>query len=131
MSGTTFSAGRDNKGAFATGAGATATATVTETMMPDPNVNITATLAALRDILASVPGIETKALTRLDEARQEATKPEPKREEVKSLVAQAAGYARDTAGFADAVDKLRPHLQQVAAWLGTAWQSWAPMLGLG
>ena len=131
MSGPTFTAGRDNKGAFATGDRATATATITETVAPDPNVDIAATLATLRDILAAVPGIEKKALTRLDEARQEATKAEPKREEVKSLVAQAAGYARDTAGFAEAVEKLRPHLQQVAAWVGTTWQSWVPMLGLG
>jgi hypothetical protein len=131
MSGPTFTAGRDNKGAFATGERATATATITETVAPDPNVNIAAALAALRDILASVPGIETKALTRLDEARQEAARPAPKREEVKSLVAQAAGYARDATGFAEAAEKLKPHLQQVAAWLGSTWQSWAPALGLG
>jgi hypothetical protein len=50
---------------------------------------------------------------------------------VKSLVAQAAGYARDVAGFADAAEQLKPHLQHVAAWLGSTWQSWAPTLGLG
>jgi hypothetical protein len=127
----TITAGRDNKGAFAIGERATATALITETVTPDPNVNIAGALAALRDILASMPGIETKALTRLDEARQEAAKSAPKREEVKSLVSQAAGYARDATGFAEAAEKLKPHLQQVAAWLGSTWQSWAPALGLG
>jgi hypothetical protein len=129
-SGPTFNAGRDNKGAFATGDFARATATLSETTAPDANVNISAALAALREVLAGVPGIEAKALTRLDEARDEAAKPKPKRDEVKNLVAQATRYARDAAGFAEASEKLKPHLQQVAAWLGSTWQSWAPALGL-
>ncbi len=119
MSGPSFSAGRDIKGAFATGDRSTATATISETAAPDDGVNIAAALAALRDILATVAGIETKALTRIDEAREEAARPVPSREEVKSLVGQAAGYARDAAGFADAAEKLKPHLQHVAAWLGS------------
>lgn len=57
MTGPTFTAGRDNKGAFATGEGATATATIAETTAPDPSVNIVAALAALRTIMANVPGI--------------------------------------------------------------------------
>ena len=97
MSGPSFTAGRDIKGAFATGDHASATATISETVAPDPGVDIAAALAALRTILAAVPGIETKALTRIDEAREEAAKPMPRRDEVKSLVAQAAGYARDAA----------------------------------
>ena len=131
MSGPSFTAGRDIKGAFATGDHASATATISETVAPNPGIDIAAALAALRDILAAVPGIETKALTRIDEAREEAAKPMPRRDEVKNLVAQAAGYARDAAGFADAAEHLKPHLQHVAAWLGNTWQSWAPTLGLG
>jgi hypothetical protein len=129
MSGPTFVAGRDNKGAFAIGNGSVAT--MTEATAPDPNVNIMAALAALRDIMNNVPGVEKKVLTRLDEARDEAAKPAPKREEVKSLVAQATNYAREAAGFAEATEKLSPHLQQIAAWVGSTWQSWAPTLGLG
>jgi hypothetical protein len=131
MSGPTFTAGRDNKGAFATGNLSTATATISETVAPDTTVDIAAALTALRDILSSVPGIEAKALIHLDKAQEEATKPAPKREEVKSLVAQATGYARDASGFIEAAEKLTPHLQNVAAWLGSTWQSWAPTLGLG
>jgi hypothetical protein len=129
MSGPTFTAGRDNKGAFAIGAGSVAT--MSETIAPDPNVNIMAALAALRDIMNNVPGIEKKVLTRLDEAQDEAAKPAPKRDEVKSLVAQATNYARDAAGFAEAAERLNPHLRQIAAWVGSTWQSWAPTLGLG
>lgn len=106
-------------------------ATITETVAPASNVDILAVLAALRDTLAHTPGIERKALTRIEEAQEEAAKREPKREEVKSLVAQATQYAKDAAGFSDAVEKLKPHLMQIAAWTGSAWQAWARALGLG
>lgn len=131
MSGTSFTAGRDNKGAFATGKGATATATISEIVAPDPNVDILAALTALRDILAHTPGIERKALTRIDEAQEEAAKPEPKREEVKALITQATQYVRGAAEVSDAVEKLKPHLMQVSAWVGSTWRTWAPTLGLG
>lgn len=131
MSGPTFTAGRDNKGAFATGKRATATATITETVAPDPTIDIVAVLAALQGTLARLPGVDPKALTRIEEARAEAARREPKREEVKSLVAQATQYAKDAAGFTEAAAKLKPHLQQVAAWAGSTWQAWAPTLGLG
>ena len=126
MTGPTFNAGRDIKGAFATGAGAVATATFTEAAPPDPTIDIRAAIAALRDELAQMPGIERKALNRLDEAQDEAVKPEPKREEVKNLVAQATSYASQATGFAEAAEKLKPHIVQIAGWLGTAWQLLAP-----
>jgi hypothetical protein len=131
MSGPTFTAGRDNKGAFATGDHSTATASISEAAAPDTTVDIAAALSALRDILSGMPGIETKALTRLDEAKEEATKRAPKRDEVRTLVTQAIGYARDASGFIEAAEKLAPHLQKVVAWLGSTWHSWAPTLGLG
>jgi hypothetical protein len=131
MTGPVFRAGRDIKGAFATAEGASATATWSEQNAPDRNSEVATALTAIREILAQLPGIETKALTRLDEARDEAQKANPKREEVETLVAQAARYARDADGFADATTRLIPHLQQIAGWLGQAWQSWAPPLGLG
>ena len=131
MSGTSFTAGRDNKGAFATGMGATAITTITETVAPDLNIKILDVLATLHQILARMPGVERKALARLEEAQEEAAKPEPKREEVKALVTQAAHYAKDVADFGDAMEKLKPHLIHVAAWAGSTWQTWAPTLGLG
>lgn len=131
MSGTSFTAGRDNKGAFATGKGAMATTTITEIVEPDPSIDILAALAALRDIVAHTPGIELKALTRIDEAQEEAAKPEPKREEVKDLITQATQYVRGAAEVSDAVERLKPHLMQVSAWVGSAWRTWAPTLGLG
>jgi hypothetical protein len=131
MSGPSFTAGRDNKGAFATGDQSIAKATFSEVIAPDANVDIVTALTTLQNILSGLPGIGTKALTRLNEAREEASKPEPKREEVKDLVTQATHYAREAVGFAESAEKLKPHLRQIAAWLGSAWLSWAPTLGLG
>jgi hypothetical protein len=122
MSGPTFTAGRDNKGAFATGARSSATATISETNESSSNVNIQPTLAGIREILTGVPGLDPKALTWLDEASEEAEKAEPDRDEVGRLVNQAAQYAKKAAGFAVAAERLAPHLQQVGAWVGSVWQ---------
>jgi hypothetical protein len=131
MTGPVFRAGRDIKGAFATAQRASATATWSEQNAPDPNIDLAAALTAIREALAQLPGIDTKALTRLDEAKDEAQKSNPKPEEIETLVAQATRYAQDAEGFTEAAATLLPRLQQVAAWLGRTWQSWAPMLGLG
>ena len=50
---------------------------------------------------------------------------------MKSLVEQATKYATGAAGFAATVEKLAPHLRQVGEWAGTAWDAWAPTLGIG
>ncbi len=131
MNEVSFTAGRDNKGAFATGKGSVATATIAETIAPDPNIDIIAVLTALQDAVARIPGVEHKALTRIEEAWEEAAKLKPKREEVASLVKQAMQYTTNPANVSDAVEKLKPDLLQVVAWVGGTWQSWAPMLGLG
>jgi hypothetical protein len=123
------SAGRDMKGnAIATGDHSTATSTYSETVQRDPSVDLKAELAALRQALESLPGVDKKALTRLEEAEEEATKPEPNPGEIQSLVKQATGYAQTATGFMDAAGKLVPHLTKVAAWLGVAWTALAPML---
>jgi hypothetical protein len=131
VTGAKFIAGRDNKGAFAIGAGSTASATFSELKSPDDGVEIEATLIAIREILSELPGVEPKALTRLDEARAEASKPDPDRGEVEQLVMQATRYANNAAGFADAVERLTPPLARIASWLGHTWLQWAPSVGLG
>ena len=79
MSGPSFTAGRDIKGAFSTGDHSTATATISGQVEPDASVDIATALAALRNILSAVPCIDTKVLTRIDEAREEAARPVPSR----------------------------------------------------
>ena len=87
-------------------------------------------MQALRAQLAQIPGIESKALTRLDEAQEEAAKAEPEAGEITSLVDQATRYATKAAGFAGAIEQLAPHLKRVWDWAGTALPDWASALGL-
>jgi hypothetical protein len=116
--------------AAATGTRSKATATYSETAPRDPSVDLSAEIAALREILAGLRGVDSKALTRLDEAQAEAKKPEPNRKEVHDLITQAARYAKGAEDFAEHTEKLVPRLTRIAAWLGQAWSSWAPNLGL-
>jgi hypothetical protein len=124
-----FSAGRDNKGAFAIGNYATATATLTETVTPDQGIDITATLEALRVQLAQIAGVDTKALTRLDEAKEEAAKDDAEPAEITTLVDQATRYATKAAGFAAAAGQVAPLAKQVWNWAGTALPDWIAALG--
>jgi hypothetical protein len=124
-------AGRDMKGvAAATGAHSMASAHYRETALRDPKVDLAAELAALRQVLSGLNGLDSKALTRLDEAQQEANKPDPDRGEVQNLITQATRYAKSANGFAEQAEKLAPPLMRIAAWLGQAWSSWGPALGL-
>jgi hypothetical protein len=104
--------------------------TYSETVQRDTSVDLKAELAALRQVLASLNGVDKKALTRLEEAEEEASKPEPDGGEIEKLVEQATGYAKTVAGFAEQTGRLVPHLSKIAAGVGRAWSSWAPLLGL-
>ena len=103
---------------------------MSETVAPDRSIDIVGTLQALRTHLAQIPGIEPKALTRLDEAEEEAAKAEPETGEITLLVDQATRYATKAAGFAGAIEQLAPHLKRVWDWAGTALPDWASALGL-
>jgi hypothetical protein len=129
QNGVTFNAGRNIQGAFATGQRATATATFIEPASASA-VDISATLEAVRNCLAGVPGIEPRALTRLVEAKEEAAKPSPVSAEITSLVGQAIQYGTKAAGFADAVEQLAPLVRSVWGWAGEALPEWASRLGL-
>ncbi len=130
MPSVSFKAGRDMKGAFAVGHGASASATMTETGAPDSSIDIGKTLQALRVQLAQIPGIEPKALKRLDEALEAVAKAEPEAGEITLLVDQATRYATKAAGFAGAIEQLTPHLKHVWHWAGVALPDWAAAIGL-
>ena len=97
---------------------------------PDSSIDITETLRALRVLFAQIPDIEPKALTRLDEAKDEAAKAETQPTEITSLVEQATGYATKAAGFAGAVEQLAPYLKSVWDWAGGALPNSLSALGL-
>jgi len=92
------------------------------------NENVIEALTAIRQVFAALPDVDPKALTRLEEASTEAQKPEPDRKEIKDLLIQAAGYARKATGFAQAVEGLAPHIQNLGAWFGETWRGLSDLL---
>jgi hypothetical protein len=97
--------------------------------LPAPEtVNIQAELQALRDLLAQlddpiVAGVAQKL-------EQEAAKPEPDKSIIAKTLETGLTYAKDLADFSDTIDKLRPHVEATASWLGQHGHKLLPLVGL-
>lgn len=86
-------------------------------------------LSAIRDILATVPGMEPKALTRLDETRAELEKATPDKGEAADLIGQALTYARTADGVLQLYDRLAPRIESLTHWLGASASDLLSLLG--
>ncbi|MBV5269859.1 MAG: hypothetical protein JZU55_08115, partial [Afipia sp.] len=60
----------------------------------------------------------------------ESDKPEPNKYEIGKALDRALTYAEKTTGFAEAVEKLAPHVSKAVAWLGSHWHYLLPIVGL-
>lgn len=100
--------------------------------LPKPEqVNIKAEVEALREVLATLSSPDRRKIDNaLEDAEEELKKPEPDKDEVGKALDRAIGYAEKATGFAEAIDKLRPHVQNAAAWLGENWYKLLPLVGL-
>ena len=86
------------------------------------NVDIQAELDALSKLLALLQSPDQRKIENaLCDATAELQKPEPNKDEVGQALDRAMNYAQKAEGFASAIDKLRPHVEKVAAWLGKNW----------
>lgn len=101
--------------------------------LPHPDrVDIQAELKALQAILSSFEDpIATGVAQKLE---QEAAKPEPDKSVVATALETGLTYAKNLTGFAEAIDKLRPHVEATAGWLGkqgfTSGYKLLPLVGL-
>lgn len=87
---------------------------------PQDTVDIKAELSALRDLLASLNAPDQGKLDRaLQDAEEEAQKPEPDKDEIGSAIERAVKYAKGASEFAENAEKLAPRLAAVASWLGS------------
>ncbi len=87
---------------------------------PAESVDIRAELAAIRAALAELQAPDRDRLDNaLKEAEDEAARPTPRQDEIGDALGRAVKYASRAAGFAAAMDRLRPHITNAAAWLGT------------
>lgn len=100
--------------------------------LPQPeSVNIQAELSALHELLLQLQSPDQRKIENaLDDAKEELKKPEPSKDEVGQALDRALNYAQKANGFAEAIDKLRPHVEKAAAWLGEHWYKLLPLVGL-
>ncbi|MEM9819041.1 MAG: pentapeptide repeat-containing protein [Cyanobacteria bacterium P01_D01_bin.6] len=125
-----ISIGGDATGSvFQTGNENTASLTFQPVTLPPPeSVNIQAELLALRSLLASLNDPVTDGFAQKLES--EAQKPEPDRDVVGQTLETGLTYAKNLQGFAETMDKLRPHVQNAAGWLGQHWYKILSLVGL-
>ena len=94
-------------------------------------VDIKAELSALRDLLASLNAPDQGKLDRaLQDAEEEAAKPEPDKDEIGGAIERAVKYAKGANEFGETVEKLAPRLAAVASWLGSNWVKILAMAGI-
>ncbi len=95
------------------------------------SVNIEAEIEALRAVLATLSSPDRRKIDNaLDEIEDELKKPEPDKDEVGKALDRAMTYAQKANGFAEAIEKLRPHVEKTASWLGKNWYKLLSLVGL-
>jgi hypothetical protein len=97
--------------------------------LPAPEtVDIQAEIEALKEIFASLnnPTITGAA----EELAQEVAKPEPDKEIIADALETGLKRIKKLADFGDAIDRLRPHVEATAGWLGQHGHKLLPLVGL-
>ena len=97
--------------------------------LPEPEtVDIQAEIEALKDIFASLnnPTIAGAA----EELAQEMARPEPDKEIMADALETGLKRIKKLADFGDAIDRLRPHVEATAGWLGQHGHKLLPLVGL-
>ncbi len=100
---------------------------------PAETVDVAAELAALKEALAGLQAEDKdrkKIDNALEEAEDESGADAPDRDEVGAALERALKYAQKADGFARQIDKLKPHVQNLAGWLGENWYKLLSVVGL-
>src|SRR5215212_5778487 len=98
---------------------------------PAGSVDIGKELAQIRTVLERLGGEQKGKIGRaLDDAEEEASKPEPDKKEVGDALGRALKAAQTVGGFVEAVGKLAPHVASAVGWLGSHGHALLPTVGL-
>lgn len=118
--------------AIVTGDSNTVSVQFQQAALPEPqSVDIQAELNALHELLVQLQSPDQRKIDNaLDDAKEELKKPQPDKDEVGQALERALKYAQKANGFAEAIDKLRPHVEKAASWLGEHWYKLLPIVGL-
>jgi hypothetical protein len=107
-------------------------ASLTKTPLPPAGaVDIAKELAQIRAVLERLGGEQAGKIGRaLDDAEEEASKPQPNKAEVGDALGRALKTAQSVSGFAEVVAKLAPHVASAVGWLGAYGHPLLPTVGL-
>ena len=98
---------------------------------PAASVDMHAELDALREVLMRLETPDRKKIKNaLSEAKEEMTKAAPDKDEVGTALNRALSYAQKAEGFARAIETLKPHVGNAAAWFGSNWHKILAVVGL-
>lgn len=116
-----------------TGDNNTVSTTMAQHTLPPPEtVNVAAELAALRELLGKLNVPDRGKLDRaLEDAKDEAAKPKPEKQEVADALGRAVKYAKGADEFAQHAEKLIPSIAALGSWLGTHGTALLAMAGIG
>lgn len=92
------------------------------------DVDIQKTLIELQAILAHLNNPLVTGVAQ--ELEAESKKAQPDKSKIAKALEMGLSYANGLAGFGDAVEKLRPHVEAVAGWLGKNGAKLLPLVGL-
>ena len=115
--------------AVVTGDSNTVSVQFQQASLPAPEtVDIQAEIEALKEIFTSLnnPTITGAA----EELAQEVAKPEPDKEIMADALETGLKRIRKLADFGDAIDRLRPHVEATAGWLGQHGHKLLTLVGL-
>jgi len=94
-------------------------------------VDMSAILEELQTILMQLDAPDPRKIANaVEDAKEELKKPQPDKDEVGQALDRAITYAQKANGFAEAIAKLRPHVEKAASWLGENWYKLLPIVGL-
>ncbi|MEO1525628.1 MAG: hypothetical protein AAFX06_09330, partial [Planctomycetota bacterium] len=104
----------------------------TQTTLPSPSsVEIKLELEALRSLLQNLRSDNAKKIDRaIEDAQDEASRPEPDHDEIGSAIERALKYAEQASGYADQLSELQGHVTKITAWLGSHWNKLLTIVGL-
>jgi hypothetical protein len=115
--------------AVVAGDGNTVSVQFQQASLPAPEtVDIQAELQALLAILAGFNDPFANAAIQVLE--QEEAKPEPDKGTIAKALEMGLGSVKEMAAFGEAIDKLRPHVEATAGWLGKHGHKLLPLVGL-
>lgn len=101
------------------------------TLPPPTDVDIRPELAALRELLARLGSLDDKKIQNaLSDADDELNKPQPDKDEIGKAVERALDYAKKAEEFAGSIETLKPHVTNIASWLGNNWHKILAVVGL-